>query len=150
MTLEQLVETIALIVEGFEGCRLKAYRDVVGIWTIGFGETLGVKEGDVWTLEYAKRRLRVRIRQFLLATLTKCPQLRFEPSGRVAACTSLAYNIGVSAFGVSSVCRHTLRKAYLAAARAFLLWNKAGGRVVRGLDNRRRLEMKMYLEARND
>ncbi|UMR33159.1 lysozyme [Massilia sp. MB5] len=135
------------LIQGFEGCRLRAYRDVVGIWTIGWGETLGVSEGMVWTQQRADAVLRLRVEHFLLAVLARCPALHLEPPGRVAACTSLAYNIGLGAFGASSVCRLTMRQEFVGAADSFLLWNKAGGRVIAGLSRRRSLERKMYLET---
>lgn len=142
--LDALVEAIKLI-KGFEGCRLKAYKCPAGIWTIGWGETLGVKEGDVWTQEHADAVLRERVGQFMLATLKRCPQLHIEPPVRLSACTSLSYNIGVGAFGASSVCRKTGRRDYDGAANSFLLWNKAGGRELRGLTLRRQAERLKYL-----
>lgn len=142
------LERICQLVMRFEGCSLKAYPDPGtggAPWTIGWGETLGVKQGDVWTQKQADDTLRRLVGQFMLATLKRCPQLHLEPPGRTAACTSLAYNIGVGAFGASSVCRHTTRLAFLLAADSFLLWNKAAGRVMRGLTNRRKLERTTYL-----
>ena len=139
------LELIILMLKRFEGCRLHAYQDIVGVWTIGWGETLGVVEGMVWTQEYADARLRQRAGQFMLATIARCPQLLLEPPERIAACTSLAYNIGVGAFGASSVSRKTKRKDYQGAGDSILLWNKAGGKVVRALDIRRHLERIKYL-----
>lgn len=130
----------------FEGCRLKAYQDIVGVWTIGYGETLGVKQGDVWTQEQADEQLRKRAAQFLVATIQRCPQLLKESVYKQAACASLAYNIGVGAFGASSVCRKTKRQEYAGAADSFLLWNKAGGKVVAGLTRRRIKERETYLK----
>lgn len=141
-----LVNWIVAVIARLEGCRLTAYQDSVGVWTIGFGETFGVKEGMVWTMEEAKARLRVRVTYFLLQVLRRCPQLHLEPWGRSVACTSLAYNIGLGAFGASSVCRLTKYREYASAAHAFLLWNKAGGRVLKGLTFRRQQEMLIYLE----
>lgn len=138
---------IIAMVKRFEGCKLIAYQDIVGVWTVGYGETLGVVEGVVWTQEQADAVLRIRVGQFMLATLKRCPQLHLEPPGRTAACTSLAYNIGVGAFGASSVSRNTMRKLFPAAANSFLLWNKAGGRIIAGLTNRRKLERDKYLQV---
>jgi lysozyme len=138
---------VAKLLKRFEGCRLHAYQDSVGVWTIGYGETLNVVEGMVWTQEQADTALRTRAAYFLLSALAKCPQLALEKPERVAACVSLAYNIGVSAFGVSSVCRKTKRKDYSGAADAFKLWNKARGRVLKGLTWRRGVESKIYLSC---
>jgi lysozyme len=134
------------MLQAFEGCRLESYRDIVGVWTIGYGETLGVKEGDTWTQERADAELRNRAAQFLVAVLQRCPQLVKESANKQAACTCLAYNIGVGAFGASSVCRKTNRQEYAEAANSFLLWNKAGGKVVAGLTRRRMKEREVYLK----
>jgi len=114
-------------------------------WTNGYGETEGVNEGDVWTPEYAELRLRHKLVLFLAKVYAKCPALHLLETERAAACTSLAYNIGLGAFGVSSVARFTTRGQLQAAADAFCLWNKAGGRVLPGLTARRALERLIYL-----
>lgn len=145
-TLDTAMEKALVIIKAFEGCRLKAYKCPAGVWTIGYGETLGVKEGDVWTQQKAEEEIRKRVAWFMGLTLKKCPQLLEESASKVAACTSLAYNIGTGAFGASSVCRLTRRKEYQRAADSFLLWNKAGGRVLKGLTLRRQAERRMYLE----
>lgn len=124
------------------------YRTLSGKpWTIGYGETLGVREGLVWTQKQADAMLRHRVGQFLLGTLKRCPMLHLEPPERWVACVDLAYNIGLGAFGASSVCRKTNRGEFDAAAQSFLLWNKAGGRVLRGLTLRRQWERATYQRA---
>lgn len=143
--MKNAIDLTVEMVKRFEGCRLAAYRCPAGVWTIGWGETLGVQEGNVWTQEQADAVLLRRVGQFMLATLKRCPQLHAEADGRLAACTSLAYNIGTGAFGVSSVRRKTARREYPGAADSFLLWNKAGGRVLRGLTLRRQAERLRYL-----
>lgn len=141
--LEMAVEEIKVS----EGCRLKAYRCPAGVPTIGWGETLGVKMGMVWTQAYADSRLRIRVAQFMAAVLKACPILHLEPPQRTAACTSLAYNIGIGAFRTSSVCRLTMRQEFDRAADSFKLWNKGGGRVLKGLVIRRAAERALYLRA---
>lgn len=139
------VDLAVALLRGFEGCKLVAYRCPAGVWTIGYGETLGVKRGDIWTIEQAEQALTRRVQGFVLAVLAKCPELHGASPERVAACVSLAYNIGGGAFGVSSVRRHTSRGEYQAAGDAFRLWNKGGGRVLAGLVVRRQVERAHYL-----
>lgn len=134
------------LIRAFEGCRLHAYRDMVGVWTIGWGETLDVREGMVWSQQRADEVLRRRVAQFHLAVLKRCPALHLEAPARLAACISLAYNIGLGAFGASSVCRHIARQEFDAAADSFLLWNKAGGAVVAGLTRRRQAERALFVQ----
>jgi lysozyme len=57
------------------------------------------------------------------------------------------YNIGVGAFGASSVCRLTRLREFMRAAASFLLWNKAGGRVIPGLALRHAAERLVYLRG---
>ncbi len=142
--LQQAMAALIPMLKTFEGCILKAYRDWVGVWTIGYGETLGVREGMSWTQDQADAMLNIRAMQFMLDVLKVCPQLAGEPPTRIAACTSLAYNIGIGAFGVSSACRKTKRKDYAGAASSFALWNKAGGKVSKVLTLRRQREAAVY------
>lgn len=141
MTLEKTLE----LIKRFEGCRLKAYRCPAGIWTIGWGETKGVKEGDVWTQEHADQMLLLRTIEFMLGTATNCNTLS---GARLAASTSLAYNIGIGAFSRSTVCRRAKRKEWRGAADAMLMWNKAGGRVLKGLTLRRQVERLLFLSEK--
>lgn len=146
----QIMEIAALdkainIIKKFEGCRLNAYRCPAGIWTIGWGETRGVKKGDIWTQGKADEMLETRVKEFMEAVLLNCPELEEGPDNRIAACTSLAYNIGISAFAGSTVCRMIRQNEHKRAADAFLLWNKAAGRILPGLTRRRQAERKLYL-----
>lgn len=127
-----------------EGCRLKAYRDSAGIWTIGFGHTEGVKEGNIWTQEQADAALKKDVSYYMTAVLKTCPTLA-NYSNRLAACTSLAYNIGVNAFAKSTVARYIRRGEIQAAANAFGMWVYAGGQKLKGLINRRRREKAIFL-----
>lgn len=139
-----VLEISSSTIAELEGFSSTSYQDIVGVWTIGYGETLGITPGMEWSKEEATERLNARLEYFLRGVYLKCPQLFLEPPERVAACVSLAYNIGLGAFGASSVCRYTKLREYDKAAKSFLLWNKAGGRVVKGLSLRRLKESKLY------
>jgi lysozyme len=126
-----------------EGCRLTAYRDVVGVPTIGWGETRGVKMGDTWTQEQADRRFCDALIEFADGVRNL---LTREPSANeLGAMVSLAYNIGLGGFERSTVRRMHNAGDFQAAARAFALWNKAGGQVLPGLTARRAREAALYL-----
>ena len=138
---------IALIQE-FEGFSPVAYRDPVGIWTIGYGFIEGVKEGDRITKEQGAARLR--------RELVKYEQAVIQATGGIAsqnefdALVSFAFNVGVDALKKSSVIKAHRRGDKQAAARAFGLWNKAGGKVWPGLTRRRSAEGSRYLEPDPD
>lgn len=136
------------IIKRNEGCRLTAYLDTVAappVWTIGYGDTLGVHEGMTITQDEADEGLAQRLaNEFepgVLAALQGAPatQSQFD------AMVSLAWNIGTRGFARSSVARFHVAGNYLAAADAFRLWNKAGGKVIQGLVRRREEERALYL-----
>ncbi len=129
-----------------EGLRLEAYRDVVGVWTIGYGDTgPDVVEGLTITKAEAIRRLDDRLEREFGAAVNKGIGSAPTTQGQFDAMVSLAYNIGVGAFRKSSVRREHVAGNYEAAADAFLMWNKAGGTVWAGLTRRRGEERKLYL-----
>jgi lysozyme len=138
----EALETLLILLKRFEGCRLMSYRDIVGVWTIAYGETLGIGPGMVWSQDQADSRLRVRAAQFILAVWKMCPT---ATPNELAAMTSLAYNIGLGAFSASSVRRLHNRGEFGRAMECFALWNKAGGKPVKGLTVRRKVESVYYL-----
>lgn len=120
--------------------RLVAYQDIVGVWTLCDGETLGVKRGQTDTREGCALRLDNRLaRDFAPAVLSCTPTLRGHPY-QLAATISLAYNIGTAGYCRSTVDRRFDAGQWQAGCDAFLAWNKAGGRAVQGLTNRRQAE----------
>lgn len=132
----------------FEGLRLKAYDDGVGVWTIGYGTTVingtKVKKGDICTVEQAKSYMAQDLKQFESAVnQVKVPlnQNQYD------ALVSLAYNIGVSAFLNSTLLKKLNAKDYKGAAAQFDRWNRAGGKVMRGLTNRRASEKRLFGKA---
>ncbi len=134
---------LSLIIQ-FEGFRGEAYRDVVGVVTIGFGFTKGVKMGDKMTLAEARDRLRLEIVEYEQGVLAACT--RKPNQNQFVAFVCFAFNVGVGGFRKSSVLKAHNRGDYQAAARAFGLWNRAGGRVFAGLTRRRAAESALYLE----
>ena len=137
------------LVKEFEGCKLTAYKDVAGVWTIGYGTTaragLGIipVEGMTITQAEADRLLFDGLNKF--ADQIR-PMLPADINDNMfGASLSLAYNVGVYAFGRSTVLAKLHDGDYAKGADAFLLWNKAGGKVVKGLVRRREAERKLFL-----
>lgn len=142
-----------------EGCRLTAYRDVVNVLTIGWGHTgPDVYEGMTITQAQADQMLVDRLsREFEPGVLAAIGNAE-TTENQFSAMVSLAYNIGVgrlddpktpqneaSGFKGSTVARMHRAGNYTAAANAFLLWNKAGGKIFAGLTRRRQEEADLYL-----
>lgn len=135
------------VVGGYEGLRTKAYRDVVGIPTVCFGETRGVKMGDAYTVEECRAMLGDGLVEFE-AGVRKCLTAPDRiPDKPYVAFLSLSYNIGTGAFCGSTVARKANAGDLRGACDAILAWNKAGGRVIAGLTTRRQGERKLCLEG---
>lgn len=139
------------LIKEFEGFRANAYQDSVGVWTIGYGTTanagVGIvpKAGVSITEAQAAEYLRVTVDRFGAAVEAALTQPANE--NEFGAMVSLAYNVGPGAFKKSSVLRHFNAGNKKAAADAFLLWNKAGGKVLSGLTRRRKAERALFLRA---
>ena len=132
----------------FEGKRLVAYDDGVGVWTIGFGTTkypngVRVKKGDTCTLEQAKEYMHHDLIEFehTVNNSVKVPlnQNQFD------ALVSLAYNIGSNAFKSSTLVKKLNTGDYQGAADQFNVWVNAGGKRMQGLVNRRDREKLLFL-----
>ena len=126
------------IIKEFEGFRANAYRDPVGIWTIGYGTIRGVKPGDVVTRAEAERRLRHELVEYERAVERATGGNATQPQFNTLM--SFAYNVGVKGMAGSTVIKRHNSGDHQAAARAFGLWNKAGGKVWPGLTRRRAAE----------
>lgn len=132
----------------WEGLRLDAYLDIVGVPTVCYGETKGVKLGDSYTKAECDEMLarevidyRERLRPAFSAQVLE----ELMPVGRDVAFTSLAYNVGVAGTTKSTAVRRLNQANVDGACTALGWWNKAGGRVVRGLVNRRAEETALCL-----
>ena len=125
------------LLRNFEGFRSDAYKDIVGVPTIGFGFTKGVTMGDHMTIEAAEARLQTELVDYEKGMT--------GTDNQIAAMTCLAWNIGIHAFQSSTVRMRHLAGDYPGAADAFRLWCKAGGKTVYGLVRRREAERALYL-----
>lgn len=134
----------------WEGLRLTAYRDVVGIWTVCYGETKGVKAGDRYTKAECDAMFGGRLVEFrngLHRYFTDDTKKNRLPVLRDVAYVSLAYNAGIRAAGKSTATRRLNAGDIRGGCEALTWWNKAGGRVIRGLVNRRTEERAMCLKG---
>lgn len=125
-----------------------AYQENLGggkvdIPTIGWGCTVGVKMGDVWSVQQAEDALRAEIAKFedgVSKAITFTPtQNQFD------AMVSLAYNIGIAGFAGSTVLRRANAGDFQGAASAFNMWVKAQGQTLQGLVSRRAQEAALFL-----
>ena len=143
------------LIQEFESFEAKPYLDSAKVWTIGYGSTYYPNGEPVTgrdkpiTREYAET-----IQRHVIATdfepvindlLEKEIASGFITQNMYDAILSLTYNIGVNGFKKSSVLRLLKQGDKRNAGNAFLLWNMAGGKVLRGLVRRRERERKLFL-----
>jgi lysozyme len=142
-------EGLALI-RHFEGYREKAYRDAVGVWTIGYGHTAMagppvVRAGQVISRAEAAdilaRDVAVFARGVSAAVNVPLSDQQFS------ALVSFAYNVGLRGFRTSRVLRAVNAGDFAAVPRHLNLWVKAGGRTLPGLVRRRAAEGAMFAAA---
>lgn len=140
----------------FEGRALFAYDDPVNVCTVGVGHTLnphrrctrndfaryGTRQNPKMTDAWVDRILRRDLRKFELAVelLVRKGTKQHEFDSLV----SLAFNIGIGAFGKSTVLKEHNKGHSYRAGLAFLLWVKGGGQTLPGLVRRRRAERWLY------
>jgi GH24 family phage-related lysozyme (muramidase) len=131
------------LLKSFEGLRLEAYQDPVGVWTIGYGTTSGVRPGMVITEAEAEALLRRDLARFenAVADLVNVP----VNDDQFSALVSFTYNVGEGALASSTLLRLLNQRDYSGAADQLLRWNRAGGAELPGLTRRRRAERALFL-----
>lgn len=145
------------LIREFEGLRLKAYMDSVGVPTIGYGHTRGVKMGDTCTPEEAVAWLADDVEEAEKAVneavTVPLTQNEFD------ALVSLVFNVGPGKKGVkdgiitlkngnpSTLLRYLNAEDYDSAGLEILRWNRAGGQVLSGLSRRRYRESQLFETA---
>lgn len=136
------------LIKQFEGCKLTAYQDSVGVWTIGYGWTQPVDGKPI--------RAGMTIKQQTAERLLKTGLVSYESDvsrlvkvgltqGQFDALVSFAYNVGARALSTSTLLKKLNAGDIKGAADEFLRWNKSGGKVMPGLTNRRKAERALFL-----
>lgn len=128
------------LIKRFEGVRLMAYRDAVGVWTIGYGHTKGVKAGQCITRSQAEA--------FLISDLAPVEKavaaydkIYHWTQAQFDALCSFAFNLGTGSIKqVTDNGKRTIAQI----SEKILAYNKAGGRVLEGLARRRKAEKALF------
>jgi lysozyme len=133
------------LIKSFEGCELKAYRDIGGVLTIGYGHTGPDVTAD---LEITQNEADYLLGQDLLRFENGVNALvthSINPN-QFAALVSFAYNVGLGALGESRLLAYVNASNYAAAAGEFHRWVYAGsGEPVAGLVRRRGAEAQLFM-----
>ena len=134
------------LIKEYESCKLVAYQCPAGIWTCGWGSTGGdIGQGTVWKQPMADSRLALDLRTFEagVSGAVHVPLTQNMFDGLV----SLAYNIGLGAFQKSTLLSCLNGGKYQAAADQFMVWARAGGKLLTGLQRRRIAEQQLFLSG---
>jgi lysozyme len=142
-----ILATAVALIGGFEGLRLTSYQDVVGVWTVCYGETRGIHRGAHFTKAECDAQFGKRLVEFETGIRSCLINPDSIPTKPYVSFLSLAYNIGTSAFCRSSVARAANQGDYVTACKKMANFTRAGGSVVRGLVSRRNTEEKYCLSG---
>lgn len=132
----KISENGIFLIKSFEGCRLNAYLCPAGVWTIGYGHTAGVKQGQVITQAQAEEYLKADLRKYenyVSSTGLTLNQSQFD------ALVSFAYNCGNG-----NLKKLIKNRSLEQIAEAMLLYNKSNGKVLQGLVERRQAEYSLF------
>lgn len=130
------------LIKHFEGLRLEAYQDSVGVWTIGYGSTKDIKEGMRITPFMAEQFLRDDLEEAEKAVSrlvdVSLTQNEFD------ALVSFAFNLGAGNLQHSTLLRKLNNSDKVGASDEFLRWVNAGGKKLEGLVRRRKAERALF------
>nr|DAL50261.1 MAG TPA_asm: Lysozyme [Caudoviricetes sp.] len=132
------------LIKKYEGFSARPYKCPAGVLTIGYGRTINVKPYDitseeaetVWLSKYVKT-----IADQILALVNVDLS-----NNQICALIDFVYNLGIGNFKSSTLLRKINQGDFSAAANELLRWNKAGGIVLKGLENRRIAERMLFLD----
>ena len=130
------------ILKYFEGCRLEAYQDSVGVWTIGYGHTKGVYEGMTITQDEAEQMLLEELVEYegYIERYVEVPltQEQFD------ALTVWVYNLGPTNLSSSTLLKRLNDGRYDLVPDQIKRWDKAGGKQLAGLTKRRAADARHF------
>lgn len=138
------------LIRSFEGLSLNAYRCPADVLTIGYGHTAAAGEPVVrpGMRITAQEAADILVRDLVKYEAAVSKALTRNPNdNQFSAMVSLCYNIGPGAFSASTVVRRFNAGDAAGAADAFLMWTKGGGKVLPGLERRRRAERELFLSS---
>lgn len=134
------------LIKKFEGCKLAAYQDVAGIWTIGYGTTgPGIREGLQISQGTAEAMLLEHVRSVGIGLLDLIGRRNLLNQNQFDALTCFIYNIGIGNFKSSTCLKDLLANKVEEAATEILRWDKVHGKQVQGLTARRLAEHALFI-----
>lgn len=141
-----MYEKAVNIIKEFEGFRENAYKCPAGVWTIGYGWTHGVKEGDTITESEASELVQKEVDKIAEQIESVLGKEVFQKltENQVCALIDFVYNLGIGNFKTSTLRKLIEEGNFEDAGKQFERWNKAGGKVLEGLTRRRIAEKELW------
>ena len=131
------------LIQSFEKCEFTAYKPTPSdVWTLGYGHTRAVAEGDTCTQEQADAWFLEDVAWAEDCVNRAVTQLINQQE--FDALVSLCFNIGCRAFSGSTLVRNLNALDFDSASDQFLVWDKQAGKVLAGLLNRRKAEQELF------
>lgn len=130
------------LIKEFEGCRQVAYQDSVGVWTIGYGHTKDVYEGQLAIKKTIERWLQEDLEEFE-GYVNKLVKVELNQN-QFDALVAWTYNLGPGSLKESTMLRKLNYGDYESVPDEMRRWNKAGGEVLEGLVRRRDAEANLF------
>ena len=135
-------------IKEFEGCKLQAYQDAAGVWTIGYGHTYNVRQGDTISQWYADDMLREDLEN-VERQLTELhdPEVLHMTQQQLDAVVSFVFNLGIKRWKYSTLRQLIMyRKPKELIQKEWMRWVFAGGKRLPGLVKRRQWECSRFFE----
>jgi lysozyme len=140
------LEILIKLIKDSEGCKLTAYQCPAGIWTIGYGYTgKDIKKGVCWTQEKADECLLTTALEVLNRLIKYSPILATTNMEKQAAIADFVYNLGIGNYSSSTLKKKVDVGDWIAASSEIKKWDKAAGKVLKGLTIRRQKEAALLL-----
>ena len=134
------------LTQKFEGLRLTAYQDQVGVWTIGYGHTGPEVCAELTITQEQANNLLMQDIASAVAAVNRLVTVAFNQNG-FDALVDFAFNLGNNALSGSTLLRKLNADDFAGAAAEFPKWCKAGGKVVPGLLRRRQAEQQLFQQG---
>jgi lysozyme len=140
------LEILIKLIKDSEGCKLKSYKCPAGIWTIGYGQTKGIKEGMVWTQQQADEDIIKTALQAFNEAIKDSPILATANMEKQAAIADFVYNLGITNYNKSTLKLRVDKGNWVSASTEIKKWNKSNGTILNGLVKRRQLEADLLIK----
>ncbi len=138
------------LIKHHEGVRSKPYKCPAGLWTVGVGHLIGDGKSlpeswnRIFTNEEIDGLLKRDLNRFELGVCKMLPNLSLRQH-EFDALVSFSFNLGLGTFQRSTIRQALLRGDKEAAMESLMKYCKAGGKILKGLENRRKDERKLFL-----